>query len=55
MRGTRRFAEIGLNAQLSLTVTDLRPRTTYYYTVAARDNVSGRLGPRSRTVGVRTR
>ena len=30
------------------------PRTTYYYAVAARDNVSGRLGPRSRTVRVST-
>ena len=54
-RGTCRFGEIALNAELSLTVTDLRPRTSYYYAVAARDNVSGRLAPGSRTVRVRTR
>ena len=55
--GTCRFEEIGLNGQLSLTVTDPRPRTTYHYAVAARDtvSVSGRLAPRSRTVRVRSR
>ncbi len=36
-------------------VTDLRPRTTYFYAVDARDNVSGRTGPRSTTVKARTR
>jgi hypothetical protein len=35
--------------------SNLRPRTTYYYAIAARDNVSGRLGRRSRAVRVRTR
>jgi hypothetical protein len=39
---------------IDLRVTGLRRRTTYYYAVAARDNVSGRLGPRSRTVAVTT-
>ncbi|HEV2786585.1 MAG TPA: hypothetical protein VGV67_09375, partial [Solirubrobacteraceae bacterium] len=53
--GTCRFSAIGLNAELSLTVVDLRRRTTYYYAVAARDNVSGRLGPRSKTIRVTTR
>jgi phosphodiesterase/alkaline phosphatase D-like protein len=38
-----------------LTITDLRPRTTYFYAVAARDNVSGRAGPRSPTTKTRTR
>jgi len=38
-----------------LTVNDLRLRTTYFYAVAARDNVSHRLGPRSRAVRIRTR
>ena len=44
-----------LGGEVTLRVTDLRPRTTYYYAVAARDNVSRRLGPRSRAVSVRTR
>ncbi len=36
-------------------VTDLDRGRTYYYAVAARDNVSARLGPRSPTVSARTR
>jgi len=40
---------------VTLTVTDLRRHRTYYYAVAARDNVSGRLGPRSVTVKAKTR
>jgi hypothetical protein len=39
---------------IDLRVTGLTRRTTYYYAVAARDNVSGRIGPRSRTVSIRT-
>ena len=55
-RGRCRFSTVTrVGAQITLTVTGLRPRTTYYYAVAARDNVSGRLGPRSRTVRARTR
>ena len=42
-------------AAISLTVTALRPRTTYFYSVAARDNVSRRVGPRSKTVRARAR
>ena len=54
--GSCRFPkDIAVGAKLSLTVTDLRPRTTYYYAVAARDNVSHRTGRRSRAVAVRTR
>ena len=53
--GTCRFSISRVGAALTLNVTDLRPRTTYYYAVAARDNVSRRLGPRSRTVRARTR
>jgi alpha-tubulin suppressor-like RCC1 family protein len=49
------FPAIRLRARLTLQVKDLRRRTTYYYAVAARDNVSGRIGPRSATVRVRTR
>ncbi len=36
-------------------ITDLRPKRTYYYAIAARDNVTRRLGPRSLTLRVRTR
>ena len=49
------FAVTEVDADITLTVTDLRRRTTYYYAVAARDNVSARPGPRSRTVAARTR
>ena len=54
-RGTCRFAVRTLGADIRLTITDLRRRAAYYYAIAARDNVSGRLGPRSRTITVRTR
>ena len=55
-RGRCRFAGVtDVGALLTLTVTDLRRRTTYYYAVAARDNVTGKLGPRSRPDRVRTR
>ena len=49
-----RFDITRVGTRLPLTITDLRPNTTYYYAVAARDNVSRRLGPRSRAVRVRT-
>jgi alpha-tubulin suppressor-like RCC1 family protein len=54
-RGSCRFTTASVGARMTLTVTGLRPRTTYYYSVAARDNVSNRLGPRAPTVRVRTR
>ncbi|MFP5363589.1 MAG: hypothetical protein ACLGI5_12770 [Thermoleophilia bacterium] len=54
-RGSCRFIPSAVGTRISLTVTGLRPRTTYYYAVAARDNASGRRGPRSKTVRVRTR
>ena len=54
-RGSCRFSALAMGAKITLTVTGLRPRTTYYYAVAARDNVSRRLGPRSTVVRVRTR
>jgi alpha-tubulin suppressor-like RCC1 family protein len=53
-RVTCRFKLTNVGTRVSLTVTDLQPRTTYSYSVAARDNVSNRLGPRV-TVRVRTR
>lgn len=44
-----------IGGRVSLTVTGLRPRTTYtYYALAAQDNVLGRSGPRAQVV-VRTR
>ncbi len=55
-KGTCRFPAITrVGAEVALTVEDLQARTTYYYALAARDNVSGRLGPRSRTVKAKTR
>ncbi|HEV2784976.1 MAG TPA: fibronectin type III domain-containing protein, partial [Solirubrobacteraceae bacterium] len=53
--GSCRFAQPDVGGRMTLTITGLRPRTTYYYAVAARDNVSNVPGPRSATVRVRTR
>jgi hypothetical protein len=53
--GACRFPITRVGELNKLTIADLRPRTTYYYAIAARDNVSGRLGPRSRTVSTKTR
>ena len=52
-RGSCRFSVTRVGARISLTVKNLRPRTTYHYRVAAYDNVSGRPG-RSRAITVRT-
>jgi alpha-tubulin suppressor-like RCC1 family protein len=52
--GSCRFKVTLLGTTIELTITHLHPHTTYDYTVAARDNVSGRLGPRSKTIKVRT-
>ena len=53
--GTCRLGRARVGQRLSLTITDLRPNTTYHYAIAARDNVSGRLGPRSLTIKITTR
>ncbi|MDQ6750756.1 MAG: hypothetical protein M3Z33_08405 [Actinomycetota bacterium] len=53
--GSCRYTGTQLGGTISLTVTDLRPHTSYYYAVAARDNVSARHGPRSRQIKQRTR
>jgi len=53
--GACRFAPQRVGERLELTVTDLRRRTTYYYAIAARDDITPRLGPRSRTISVKTR
>jgi len=55
-KGRCRFADVTeVGAKITLKVTDLRRRTTYYYAVAARDNVTGKLGRRSRPAKVKTR
>jgi hypothetical protein len=54
-RGSCRFDITRVGARLRLTITDLRPGSSYYYAIAARDNVSRRLGPRSGAVRVSTR
>ena len=51
--GSCRFSVTRVGMTISLTIRNLRPRTSYYYPVAAYDNVSGRRG-RSRAVRVRT-
>lgn len=53
-RGRCRLTAPRIGDRVSLTVTGLRPHTTYYYALAAQDNVSGRSGPRAQ-VAVRTR
>jgi hypothetical protein len=50
-----RFKVTLVGARITLTITHLRPHTTYYYVVVARDNVSGRPGERSVDVRVRIR
>ena len=54
-RGRCRFNLTLVGAKATLTVRDLRPNTTYYYSVAALDNVSARRGPASPTTKARTR
>jgi hypothetical protein len=49
-KGACTFAVTQLKAVIELHIRQLRRRTTYYYAIAARDNVSRRIGPRSRTV-----
>ena len=44
-----------IEATAELEITDLVPGRLYHYAVAARDNVSSRVGPRSRPVAVRVR
>jgi len=54
-KGACTFDVTTVGSLVRLEVTRLRPRTTYYYKVSARDNVSGRIGPRSATVRAKTR
>ncbi|HWF50501.1 MAG TPA: hypothetical protein VG294_07665 [Solirubrobacteraceae bacterium] len=48
------FDVSSVGTTIMLLVTHLRPRTTYHYGVAAYDNVSHELGPRSASVSVKT-
>ncbi len=52
--GACRFALNNVGAKITLTITGLRAHTTYYYAIAALDNVSGLPGPRSQTLKART-
>jgi alpha-tubulin suppressor-like RCC1 family protein len=55
-KGRCHFSSVSsVGAPISLTVTDLRRNTTYYYAVAARDNVTRKLGRRSRAAKAKTR
>ena len=53
--GRCRFGVTQVGAAISLRVVDLRPGTTYHFAVAARDNVSGKTGARSKPLRVKTR
>jgi alpha-tubulin suppressor-like RCC1 family protein len=48
------FPVTQLDTPITLNVTNLQPGTTYYYAVAARDNVTGRPGPRTPAVRAKT-
>ncbi len=52
--GVCRFAVTQIGTKIVLQVTGLHPNTTYYYAVAARDNVTARLGPRTQAVSAKT-
>jgi len=54
-RGSCRFSVTEVGTRITLRVTGLRPGSIYYYAISARDNVSGRLGPRSAPATARTR
>jgi alpha-tubulin suppressor-like RCC1 family protein len=53
-KGACTFPVIHVGDRIVLTITSLQRHTKYYYAVAARDNVTARLGPRSRTVKANT-
>jgi alpha-tubulin suppressor-like RCC1 family protein len=53
-KGDCRFAVKAVGTKISLMVTALRPKTTYYYAISARDNVTARPGPRTQAVHAKT-
>ena len=52
--GACRFRVSRIGTRITLTINGLRRHTSYYYAVAARDDVTGRPGPRSGAVRART-
>ncbi len=54
-RGACRFGVSRIGTRIKLTITGLRPHTSYYYAITARDDVTGRPGAQSRTVKATTR
>ena len=52
--GYCRFKVALVGTMIDFTITHLAPRTTYYYAIAALDNVTARPGPRSGTIKVKT-
>ena len=54
-RGRCTFPVTQLDTPITLKITKLRSDTTYYYAIAARDNVSGRTGGRSPTARTTTK
>jgi alpha-tubulin suppressor-like RCC1 family protein len=54
-KGSCSFDITRIGARITLRITDLRRRTTHYYKIAARDNVTGETGPRSKLVSAKTR
>ena len=52
--GACRFRVAQVGTRIELTVTGLRPHSTYHYSVAALDNVTARPGPRSRATKATT-
>ena len=54
-KGRCSFAITRIGAPVTLKVTRLSRKRTYYFAIAARDNVSGRAGPRSKTIKARLR
>ena len=53
-KGSCRFSVTRVGERITLTITGLRLRSSYFYALSARDNESGRLGPRSQTVTAKT-
>jgi hypothetical protein len=52
--GACRLRVTQVDTEITLTIIHLRPNTTYYFAIAALDNVTGRPGPRSHAVKVKT-
>ena len=54
-KGSCSFDITRIGARITLRITNLRRNATHYYKVAARDNVTGQTGPRSKLVSARTK